>query len=177
MLQRGQGNGHPGRLDNDVGIPDPTGDRQPGRRPVAEIMPVAAVMVLSPESYFCVSIPLACWRRAAASMRSELPRFTAPSCLSPFIKAERLRRCLPASSATLAWLRSVLTILELSSDICRPPRIDDLVPVDGPDYTATMPEPTAYKFSKHIGALCVTRGTHVYKVGAELGMTRRISFA
>jgi hypothetical protein len=33
-----------------------------------------------------------------------------------------------------------------------------------------MPEPKVYEFSKHIGALCVTRGTDVYKLGPKLGM-------
>jgi hypothetical protein len=33
-----------------------------------------------------------------------------------------------------------------------------------------MPEPKVYEFSKHIGALCVTRGTDVYKLGPKLGL-------
>ena len=48
--------------------------------------------------------------------------------------------------------------------------IDDLVPVHGPDYTATIPQPTAYEFSKHIGDLCVIRGTGIYKLGPKLGI-------
>jgi hypothetical protein len=33
-----------------------------------------------------------------------------------------------------------------------------------------MPEPKVYEFSKHIGALCVTRDTNVHKLGAKLGI-------
>ena len=33
-----------------------------------------------------------------------------------------------------------------------------------------MPDQKVYEFSKHIGALCVTRGTDVYKLGAKLGI-------
>jgi hypothetical protein len=33
-----------------------------------------------------------------------------------------------------------------------------------------MPEPKVFEFSKHIGALCATRGTDVYKLGAKLGI-------
>jgi len=33
-----------------------------------------------------------------------------------------------------------------------------------------MPEPKVYEFSKHIGALRVTRGTDVHKLGAGLGV-------
>jgi hypothetical protein len=33
-----------------------------------------------------------------------------------------------------------------------------------------MPEPKVYEFSKHIGALCVTRDTNVYKLGGKLGV-------
>jgi hypothetical protein len=33
-----------------------------------------------------------------------------------------------------------------------------------------MPEPKVYKFSKRISALCVMRGTDVYKLGARLGI-------
>jgi hypothetical protein len=33
-----------------------------------------------------------------------------------------------------------------------------------------MPEPVVYEFSEHIGALCVTRGTDVYKLGRKLGI-------
>jgi hypothetical protein len=33
-----------------------------------------------------------------------------------------------------------------------------------------MPEPKVYEFSKHIGALCVTRDTSVHKLGAKLGI-------
>jgi transcriptional regulator with XRE-family HTH domain len=33
-----------------------------------------------------------------------------------------------------------------------------------------MPEPKVYEFSKHIGALCVTRDTNVHKLGARLGI-------
>jgi transcriptional regulator with XRE-family HTH domain len=33
-----------------------------------------------------------------------------------------------------------------------------------------MPEPKVYEFSKHIGALCVTRDTNVHKLGAKLGV-------
>jgi hypothetical protein len=33
-----------------------------------------------------------------------------------------------------------------------------------------MPEPKVYEFSKHIGALCVTRDTNVFKLGAKLGV-------
>ena len=32
-----------------------------------------------------------------------------------------------------------------------------------------MPDPKPYEFSKHIGALCVTRDTNVHKLGAKLG--------
>jgi hypothetical protein len=31
-----------------------------------------------------------------------------------------------------------------------------------------MPEPKVYEFSKHIGALCVTRDTDVHQLGAKL---------
>jgi hypothetical protein len=30
--------------------------------------------------------------------------------------------------------------------------------------------PPAYEFSKHIGALCASRGTDVYNLGAKLGI-------
>jgi len=33
-----------------------------------------------------------------------------------------------------------------------------------------MPEPKVYEFSKHICALCATRGTDVFKLGAKLGI-------
>jgi hypothetical protein len=33
-----------------------------------------------------------------------------------------------------------------------------------------MPEPKVYEFSRHIGALCVTRDTNVYKLGVKLGV-------
>ena len=33
-----------------------------------------------------------------------------------------------------------------------------------------MPDPKPYEFSKHIGALCVTRDTNVHKLGAKLGI-------
>jgi hypothetical protein len=33
-----------------------------------------------------------------------------------------------------------------------------------------MPPPKVYTFSQHIGALCVTRDTNVYKLGAKLGI-------
>jgi hypothetical protein len=33
-----------------------------------------------------------------------------------------------------------------------------------------MPDPKVYEFSKHIGALCVTRGKDVHKLGAKLGI-------
>jgi hypothetical protein len=33
-----------------------------------------------------------------------------------------------------------------------------------------MPDPKVYEFSKHIGALCVTRDTNVHKLGAKLGV-------
>jgi hypothetical protein len=33
-----------------------------------------------------------------------------------------------------------------------------------------MPEPKICKFSKRIGALCILRGTDVYKLGARLGI-------
>lgn len=33
-----------------------------------------------------------------------------------------------------------------------------------------MPQPKVYEFSKHIGPLCVTRDTDVYKLGARLGV-------
>jgi hypothetical protein len=33
-----------------------------------------------------------------------------------------------------------------------------------------MTEPKVYEFSKHIGALCATRGTDVYKLGAKLNI-------
>ena len=33
-----------------------------------------------------------------------------------------------------------------------------------------MPEQKVYEFSKHIGALCATRGTDVYKLGAKLNI-------
>jgi hypothetical protein len=33
-----------------------------------------------------------------------------------------------------------------------------------------MTLPKVYDFSKHIGALCVTRDTDVYKLGAKLGL-------
>jgi len=33
-----------------------------------------------------------------------------------------------------------------------------------------MPEPKVYQFSKHIGALCVTGGTDVFKLGGKLGI-------
>jgi hypothetical protein len=32
-----------------------------------------------------------------------------------------------------------------------------------------MPEPKVYEFSKHICALCATRGTDVFILGAKLG--------
>jgi hypothetical protein len=33
-----------------------------------------------------------------------------------------------------------------------------------------MPEPKAYQFSKHICALCATRGTDVFRLGSKLGI-------
>jgi transcriptional regulator with XRE-family HTH domain len=33
-----------------------------------------------------------------------------------------------------------------------------------------MPEPKVYEFSKHIGALCVTRDTDATALGAKLGI-------
>jgi hypothetical protein len=33
-----------------------------------------------------------------------------------------------------------------------------------------MPEPKVYKFSEHICALCATRGTDVFRLGAKLGI-------
>ena len=33
-----------------------------------------------------------------------------------------------------------------------------------------MPEPKVYEFSKHICALCATRGTDVFRLGAKLGI-------
>jgi hypothetical protein len=33
-----------------------------------------------------------------------------------------------------------------------------------------MPDPKVYEFSKHICALCVTRGTDVFRLGAKLGI-------
>jgi len=33
-----------------------------------------------------------------------------------------------------------------------------------------MPEPKVYEFSRHISALCATRGTDVFKLGAKLGV-------
>jgi hypothetical protein len=33
-----------------------------------------------------------------------------------------------------------------------------------------MPEPKVYEFSQHIGALCATRGSDVYKPGAKLNI-------
>ena len=33
-----------------------------------------------------------------------------------------------------------------------------------------MPEPKVYEFSKHICALCATRGTDVFTLGAKLGI-------
>jgi len=33
-----------------------------------------------------------------------------------------------------------------------------------------MPEPKVYEFSRHICALCSTRGTDVFKLGAKLGI-------
>jgi hypothetical protein len=33
-----------------------------------------------------------------------------------------------------------------------------------------MPEPKVYEFSKHIRALCATRGTDVFTLGAKLGI-------
>jgi transcriptional regulator with XRE-family HTH domain len=33
-----------------------------------------------------------------------------------------------------------------------------------------MPGAKVYEFSKHIGALCASRGTGVYKLGAKLGI-------
>lgn len=58
-------------------------------------------------------------------MSSDPPRFTALSCSQPFMEAEMLRKCLPASSATLAWLRSLLSISELSMAGIIPPQASD----------------------------------------------------
>jgi hypothetical protein len=33
--------------------------------------------------------------------------------------------------------------------------------------------PEAYEFSKHIGALCARRDTHIYKLGPKLGIDPR----
>ena len=33
-----------------------------------------------------------------------------------------------------------------------------------------MPEPKLYQFSTYIGALCVTRGTDVFRLAAKLGI-------
>jgi len=33
-----------------------------------------------------------------------------------------------------------------------------------------MPEPKVYEFSKHIAALCATRGTDVFRLGAKQGI-------
>jgi hypothetical protein len=33
-----------------------------------------------------------------------------------------------------------------------------------------MPEPKVYEFSEHICALCATRGTEVFRLGAKLGI-------
>jgi hypothetical protein len=33
-----------------------------------------------------------------------------------------------------------------------------------------MPEPKVYEFSKHICALCATRGTDVFSLGTKLGI-------
>jgi hypothetical protein len=33
-----------------------------------------------------------------------------------------------------------------------------------------MPEPKVYEFSRHICALCATRGTDVFRLGAKLGI-------
>ena len=33
-----------------------------------------------------------------------------------------------------------------------------------------MPEPKVFEFSKHIGAICVTRDTNVHELGAKLGV-------
>jgi hypothetical protein len=33
-----------------------------------------------------------------------------------------------------------------------------------------MPEPKAYEFTNHICALCATRGTDVFRLGAKLGI-------
>ncbi len=35
---------------------------------------------------------------------------------------------------------------------------------------SALPEPKVYGFSKHIGALCVTRDTNVHKLGVKLGI-------
>jgi hypothetical protein len=37
-------------------------------------------------------------------------------------------------------------------------------------YLPEMPEPKIYEFSKHICALCATRGTDVFRLGAKLGI-------
>jgi hypothetical protein len=33
-----------------------------------------------------------------------------------------------------------------------------------------MPEPKVYEFSRHIGVLCATRGTDVFRLGTKLGI-------
>jgi hypothetical protein len=33
-----------------------------------------------------------------------------------------------------------------------------------------MPEPQAYEFTNHIAALCASRGTDLFRLGAKLGM-------
>jgi hypothetical protein len=37
-------------------------------------------------------------------------------------------------------------------------------------YLPEMPEPKVYEFSKHICALCATRGTDVFRLGTKLGI-------
>ena len=37
-------------------------------------------------------------------------------------------------------------------------------------YLPKMPEPKVYEFSEHICALCATRGTDVFRLGAKLGI-------
>jgi hypothetical protein len=35
---------------------------------------------------------------------------------------------------------------------------------------SAVQEPKVYSFFQHIGAMCVTRGTDVYRLGAKVGM-------